>query len=177
LEGELPGERLLRGPRFLGDTDVGVDPIAPNSLTLGDVGLATLLGADGMVTWGGDGGLVSSVISRDSSGPASASLPLVVSLESSLEGDFPRAGAEESSSSSSGSPESVKSMSLTGGAGAEGEIVVLNGEGREVLPRTRVGAVDPDNKALLPSLPFSPEDFDLFERVPSRPWFEAFACC
>jgi len=111
---------------------VGADPIAPNSLTLGDVGLVTLLGTEGMATWEGDGGLVSSVISLESSDEVSASLSLVVSLASSLEGDLPRAGAEESSSSSSGKPESAKSMSLTGGAGAEGEIVVLNGEGREV---------------------------------------------
>jgi hypothetical protein len=63
LEGEDPGERLLRVPRCLGDTEVGVDPIAPNSLTLGDVGLATLLGTEGVVTWEGDGGSVSTVIS------------------------------------------------------------------------------------------------------------------
>ena len=175
MEGEVPGERLLRVPRCLGDTEVGVDPIAPNSLTLGDVGLTTLLGTEGVVKWEGDGGLVSTVISSDSSD--ASSLSLVVSLASSLVGDFPRAGAEESSSSSSGKPESMKSISFTGGAGAEGEIVALNGEGREALPRTRVGAVEPDNRAFLPSFPFSPVDLDLFVRLPSRPWFDAFACC
>lgn len=177
LEGEVPGEKLLSGPRFRGDTDVGVDPIAPNSLILGDVGLTTLFGAEGIATWGGDGGLVSTAISLDSSEAVSASLSLAVSRVSSLVGDFTRAGAEESWSSSSGKPESTKSMSLTGGAGAEGEIVVLNGEGREVLPSTRVGAVDPDSRAFLPSLPFAPEDLGFFVRPPSRPWFDAFACC
>lgn len=154
---------------------MGVDPIAPNSLILGDVGLTTLLGTEGVVAWNGDGGLVSTVISSDSSDASSSSL--VASLVSPLEGDLLLVGAEESSSSSSGKPESAKSISLTGGAGAEGEIVALNGEGREVLPRTRVGAVEPDNRAFLPSFPFSPVDLDFFVRLPSRPWLEAFACC
>ena len=175
LEGEVPGERLARVPRFLGDTEMGVHPIAPNSLTLGEVGLATLLGEEGEVTRKGDGGLVSIVISLDSSD--ASSLSLVTSLTSSLGGDFPRVGPGKGSSSSSGKPESAKSISLTGGAGAEGEIVDLNGEGREALPRTRVGAVEPDNSAFLPSFPSSPVDLNFLVRPPSRPWFVAFACC
>jgi hypothetical protein len=94
-----------------------------------------------------------------------------------LEGDLPRVGGEESFSFSSGKPVIIKSISWTGGAGAEGEIVALNGEGRDVLPNMRVGAVDPDNKAFLPSFPFTPEGLDFFMRPPSRPWFEALACC
>ena len=42
-------------------------------------------------------------------------------------------------------------MSLTGGAGAEGERVALRGMGmgeREVAPTERVGAVEPEKRAL-----------------------------
>ena len=52
---------------------------------------------------------------------------------------------------SSESPKETKSVSLTGGAGAEGERVALRGTGmgeRALGATERVGAVEPDKRAL-----------------------------
>jgi len=59
---------------------------------------------------------------------------------------------------SPGRENEAKSVSLRGGAGAEGEIVAFNGMeigGREEAPRDLVGAVEPDRR---PGRTFAVED-------------------
>jgi len=106
---------------------------------VGEVGLATRRGAEG--GWGDSGELGAGDFSFSPSRVSAL-------LEGSVGAAFPWAGAVESWFASSGCPKDSKSMAVTGGAGAEGDIDVLNGGGRAVPAKTRVGAVEPESNGL-----------------------------
>ena len=150
----MPGEKPFIRAGLLEEDDArGGEPIGPKSTAVE----ASLIrrGAEG--AWVGRGAgdprslsTPESCLADSAWEDCSGSVVEAASAEGVPEA-LPWAGALGSVLLSSGRPDDAKSVSLTGGAGAEGERVAFRGMGiggRALPVRGRVGAVEPERRGL-----------------------------